>query len=140
MKIMSVDPGITTGIFFFDTVTEEKWGREVPASIMDEVVEHAKPEFLIVERKPYNEKWDIVLRKQYENITVMLPAKLDITLKLITPGLWKPVVKAMKWKVTGVSQHVKDAYNILRYAVLVHLNHQMEDFNKVEPEDHNVKG
>jgi hypothetical protein len=129
MIIMSVDPGDTTGIFVYDTATGEKRYLIITADSIANSVKMINPSWLIVERKPQNEQWNQILRNQYDKITGVLPEGLNYELKLITPGIWKPVAKAMGWKVTGVSQHVKDAYNILRYAVLIYLNREMEDYN-----------
>lgn len=109
MLIASVDPGELTGLILYDS-----WTKEVLTATSDNIAEiydrllTLRPETVILEEQPQNSRLDETVMGYFKNFKRYFPCVM------ISPSSWKPLAEAREWKSNG-DQHIKDAYNMLRY-------------------------
>lgn len=114
MIIISMDPGLSTGIAMLNTETGELYRTTLPLEdAYRYVAEECPCDYLLVETMPVNGGWNLVLIEYYNKFIKMPYARR------ISPGNWKPLAKANDWDNTGKTPHEKDAYNMLRFWYLV---------------------
>lgn len=115
MLVASVDPGETTGLVIYDTVQRQVIHRESEdIETIRRTLSAFEIETLLLELQPDRSDLDDAvlaeyrtLRREYRHIEVP-----------ILPSVWKPWARRKKWKAVG-DQHLKDAYNMLRYWMVV---------------------
>lgn len=145
IRVASLDPGQTTGLAIADVhVTLDKvtllkfelGSYSTPHSAARKVL-RSDCSSVVIENMPVNAS--LAGRVPFDNIISMLTMKIYVpqksfmfqpgSLLLITPGLWKPVMKAQHIIELGSwepkTQHEKDALNLLHYAVK--LNHMSKE-------------
>lgn len=119
MKIISVDPGQTTGIAIaeWDEVSRPTIRKQLSVNEMQacSAVLGEGADVVVIERPPsragnVNLAFDTTIRD--------LNALSGATrLVIFSPGDWKPFARSQDWdkSAPGSDQHQKDAYNLLRY-------------------------
>lgn len=131
MKISAFDTGITTGIVLVDidedkfksTVLETLEANENDLSYVSDKIVYVS-DLVLVEQTPY------FVDPALKIIQGIVTHDCEIykkTVKFIYPGLWKPFAKARKWNKTVSSQHIQDAYNMLRYEVFFRFFTELKD-------------
>jgi len=115
---MCIDPGETSGIAI---VYEGKLSLgSIPLDACIPYISDYKPEFILVESRPRFHGWNDALVGSYAALQETTELA-GVPIIYITPGLWKPIVKALDWEVPlAKTQHEKDAYNIMRYFFFSH--------------------
>ena len=119
MYLLSIDPGVTTGICSILNGQMSFW--EMSNDDFVELISDCSPKIVherkivIVEQAPLHGDPDQNIRvNKIESVVVCWE---DCEIIRILPGAWKPLAQAQKWAkdVETSSQHVKDAYCMLRY-------------------------
>ena len=130
MRILSIDPGERTGIIIFDSSTESIIKNETLSISRESMIEESIPEgiflelgsvdVIVMEDKPRYSTWDYSIEMLFLGI-VKYSRKLNKTLELVFPGIWKPISKVMGWNIPKslTSQHEIDAYKLLRYYMMI---------------------
>lgn len=132
MKISAFDPGITTGIIFLDlntTVSPPSVTLKIaaeafldPSLMHEDLLQKARAiayesDLILIERPPDRAPNPVQGIAHMISDACLDNGKFPV---FISPGLWKPFVKAQKWSSsTTHSVHVNDAYHMLRYYVMV---------------------
>lgn len=110
MKILSVDLGVTTGIFLIDLNNQKEW---FSASLLVADLDRICEEFI----------FDVALLEKFPK-TSDLPHRVVLAYaelqkygaELILPAVWKPFARTRHWRLQGLhSDHEKDAYRMFRY-------------------------
>lgn len=113
MTIVSIDPGVTTGV----AVRGSERGGTFLISYHMSDLEGILPliwlaHTVLIETIPGN----LIPPISSNAYPRMLELLLDVECIRISPGHWKPIAKKLEWKVPAAKdQHQKDAYNMLRY-------------------------
>ena len=122
MNIISLDFGESTGMVRYSHPSNYLTdSRTVTPNMAYEVVRMAAEmevvETILVERFPRNtSELDPDTITAYENTLRLWRVNPGLGVVLISPGEWKPVAKARKWKNKELkSKHERDAYNMMRY-------------------------
>jgi len=108
--LVSVDPGLTTGVAIFDRTGELvitasfNCNSDTKISILVEFLKLWKNSILVMERPPQGGDYNLNRR-----IVDRIWVEFD-DVELIYPGLWKPSMKTRKTKVS--SRHEEDAVNM----------------------------
>lgn len=145
VRIGSLDPGQTTGLAIADvhvtpdkvTLVKFKLGSYPNAHGAARQIIRSDCHSVVIERMPENAS--MLGREPYEAAVSMLTMELFQISKyfifspgaliLVTPGLWKPVMKAQHITEHGSwephTQHEKDALALLHY--VVKLNHMSKE-------------
>lgn len=119
MILSAFDTGISTGAILveFDDEGNIQYVKFKVASpeILQEVAEEYIQEssHVLIERIPLSSKPKLHF---IQNIVFMACDKFETPFTLIFPGIWKPFAKK-KWVKTLSSQHIQDAYDMLKYHV-----------------------
>lgn len=134
MRIMTIDPGDTTGIVIASLsyasrdedpetalVTIKQAWEVAGESVVPELDKlHSFPNVVVVERSPIlstNAKQNALFHQLLQFLSFFENTRIIV----VSPGEWKPIAKAQRWSKTPPlhkSQHVQDAINILRYWAL----------------------
>lgn len=114
MKILSFDPGETTGIASVDTETKtcELRSWKVDPDTWVYVTEDI--DLILIEAHPANTNNHEQTRIYGMIFDSILASELPYI--VIHQSSWKPIAKALKWRhPEAKSDHEQDAYNLVRY-------------------------
>lgn len=119
MRILGVDPGVSTGIVVWDTVEDEivyhttiaddkyciQWISKVYLWFFCDV--------LVLEKAPLHGD-----PLQYQRVMSIHTELMEIAkIVEILPSQWKPIAKAQRWSIRNLSiRHEKDAFHMAIYA------------------------
>ena len=123
MIIVSVDPGISTGIAKHCIESNSSWILTLPLAQAYEFVKNDAYNILVVETMPTHETNPDQYLKSFYYEFLSLP-----NAKKVSPGNWKPLAKAQEWKCAGNTPHEIDAWNILRFWCLVTYRQDIGEF------------
>ena len=117
MKILSIDPGKTTGVCRADldlkVICLCSLGMKEALILLRSF---RSIDLVIVEASP--QKTDNAVQREFHHRIMDWAKGSGFPYLNITPGAWKPVAKARKWAhPEALDQHQEDAYNILRYHI-----------------------
>lgn len=118
---------MSTGIARIDTDNLDVTLQTLSAVEVTNLVQspNFKPDKVILEKIPTSSLFELLLL--YNNL-ILECEKLGIEYGSIAPSQWKPLWKARNWKCTLASTvHEQDAYNLLRYYLLVKFNKDIGD-------------
>ena len=124
MKVMAVDPGISTGICVIEADTMDVVRLQTLYST--DLIEYfsnilliVHPDFVVLERLPVHVSRELM--KIVFFFTDVFSVNPEFKHYELYPGTWKPVAKAQRWVCAlGTDQHQKDAYCIARYWIWTH--------------------
>jgi len=134
MILSAFDTGDMTGCVLIEFTSEgnilSSEYRTVIAQDLDDVADDFihRSNRVIIERIPVSStpKLHVIQNKVF-----VACDKHNKEFTLIFPGMWKPFVKkATNWTKTVKSQHVQDAFNMLRYHVLFEHGFQLGDLHE----------
>ena len=115
MRILGVDPGISTGLVIWDTADEVVYHMTVrradPSALMMSLA--ARCDYAVIESVPKDG-----CSTQARRYGILLSQLLAIAeVIVLAPSEWKPFAKAQKWHEKELSTvHEQDAYCMTRYA------------------------
>ncbi len=113
MIIVSIDPGVTTGVAIYDVLRKETFVCSYHTDNLEGILpilwlSHT----ILIETTPGAGILPIA-SSAYPHVLTLLQIRNCVH---ISPGHWKPVAKTLEWKVDSArDQHQKDAYNMLSY-------------------------
>lgn len=119
MRILSVDPGAKYCGFILQEELNLCWhawyGTLEPAQFL-EWMEKQEFDVLIIERPAMGPGADFKTRSVYQNIRELAECK-DSRIYAISPGEWKPFMKARKSirDAHSINRHARDAEQMLMY-------------------------
>jgi hypothetical protein len=122
MLFISIDPGITVGVY--GALENRIFMQEYPISKFLDTLrgKDLAPDYIntifIVEQAPLHGDPEQNIR--VNKIESIIAGKANSRLIRILPGEWKPLAKAQQWasEIDTPSQHIKDAYCMLKFAVM----------------------
>lgn len=114
MRILGIDPGVSTGIVLWDSehgiIARNTLVGKDPVPYIDSII--AENDIVVIEDAPLFGS-SMQSRRYGILLSVMVP-KYD--LYSIRPTEWKPIAKQQKWDDEMLlTQHEKDAYCLARY-------------------------
>lgn len=123
MIIVSVDPGISTGMAVYDSGRQLLELSTVTLDAAYQWLMMYRPDVIVCERMPVG-ILDQELQRGYQLILSAINKEGE--LHKISPGEWKPVAQNQHWKTPlAKTQHEKDAYCLLRYYFLTKLRKEL---------------
>lgn len=124
MKIISFDPGLSTGICVLDDRLQilrlQTLSSDDLFESLEKIVDLERPDRAVMERLPVYMSSSLVtilefIRRYLKEDQSLVSKSVLIS---VSPGEWKPIAKSRKWSVgIGSDQHQKDAYCIARYVL-----------------------
>ena len=134
VDVLVIDPGEDTGILGFNFSSKKVvYCMTIPIRDASGIVFAVSPKHLIVERKPKFDDWPDDLATEYKSIINTTHSIKGCILHLITPGIWKPIAKARKWKDNFCyTQHEQDVCNIFRYWYMITYGTMIENLIVLE--------
>jgi hypothetical protein len=113
--IISIDPGVSVGILVYDEGSLEFLVlKTVDTQEAFEIVRKylSRASLIVMEEFPIENSLPFPVSHFYTAIISNSQCKV----KLIKPGLWKPVAEKLNWKAEiARSDHERDAVNLLQY-------------------------
>jgi hypothetical protein len=118
-SILAVDLGVTTGsAWYYHSVKHFSCTSISDPRQIFALIEIVDPKVIIVERFPETRK----LPRDVEEVYNILAE----TAILISPSTWKPFMREKrKWFPQKMTQHEKDAVNILRYYMMINFGEDL---------------
>ena len=115
MIVYSFDVGEQTGVSKYDTVENSVVLQTITLEELSGLIQDKdfNPGLVIIERMPNlsSVKYMIAISE-----IIKFCKKYDVKYELISPGQWKPLAKARRWKCLAAStDHESDSYLMLRY-------------------------
>lgn len=118
MKILSIDPGQSTGICIYDSTDEHiELDTLTPLETEELLSDNTlRPDVIIIETSPIHGAV-----RQYvlvQRLCILAGSRCE-KLVTVTPGLWKPLAKARNWaNHCALDNHQRDAYFMLKWYML----------------------
>lgn len=120
MRLFCIDPGEQTGVVIYHEPVNIFVLATVSLEACTKDIQFLEPAIVIIENKPKFHDWNDKLVGDFATLRDVC-SEVGSEMIFITPGLWKPIAKAQKWRVPRAkTPHEKDAYNILRYFFFSH--------------------